>query len=286
MKYFKLKNSMLGGFLALFLSVAVTGTALANSGFIRLSNYFAEPNSQVKVSGENFGANQNLNVSMDGQNQNVETSASGSFNEVKFNVPFSSQNSKLEIKAEGGGQTAKAFLSVGGYYPNVTPSAWYVVRGGSVNFSGQGFAPNETIKVKANGEDRGEVESNSSGSFASPEYALPYQGGPVKFTFSGQLSKAVSSRTITMASNQPHIVLSTYYAPGGSKVVVTGHDFGSGEAVNINFEGLNFGSPIADSLGKFTYEITIPSSSGKKNIQAQGLTTNLKANAVFTISTF
>ncbi|MBL8030644.1 MAG: hypothetical protein JNN11_05350 [Candidatus Doudnabacteria bacterium] len=284
--YKNIKSIILGSALALFLSTAVTGLALANGGFIKLSTYYAMPEQDVQVQGENFPPNENVSVTLGAASQNTQSNAGGIFSSGNFKIPYSAAQSTVEVKAETQNETAKTSLVVGGFYPNVTPNAWYVVRGGKVWFAGQGFAPNEKVKVKANGQDWGEVESNSSGSFSSPEYALPYQGGQVTFAFIGVSSNASSSRTVHVAGNQPHIVLSTYYAPGGSRVVVTGHDFGSGEAVNLNFEGLNFGSPIANSAGKFTHVITVPSSSGKKNIQAQGLTTNLSANAIFTIASF
>ncbi len=222
---------------------------------------------------------------MDGQSQNVETSVSGSFNDVKFDVPFSSQNSELEIKAEGGGQTAKAFLSVGGYYPNVTPSAWYVVRGGSVNFSGQGFAPNETVKVKANGEDRGEVVSNSNGKFTSPNYSLPFVGGAVSFSFTGVLSQKTSERTVHVAKNQPHVILNSYYLPGGSNAEIKGYDFGANESISIFLEGVKSGVVSTNQEGYFSTVISLPiSGAGKKTIMASGVFSGLSSSAIVTTS--
>lgn len=277
---------------SIFIGLGVLGFILSGfsvavaAPYMNLSSYYIYPGQNFGVMGGGFAANSFINLGFLGENKNTLANTEGDFGGVEFTVPYNAVNSTVEVAANSSSQSVVSKITIAGFYPNVTPNSWYFPRGGKVSFTGVGFAPNEKIIVMANGQNRGELDSNNSGFFSSTDFDLPYQGGAVEFTFTGEKSKASSSRTVTVASNQPHVVFNTYYAGPGSKVTVTGHDFGAGEAVNLNFEGLNFGSPIANANGYFSHEITIPNQVGQKSLVATGLVSGLKASADFTISGF
>lgn len=268
-----------------FLGLVIGPLAGADWNYITLSPYYVLPGQTVSVSGAGFGSGESINVSLAGLNQTVTASGGGTFTTAGFTVPNSAVGSKVTVTASGNqGHTSTATLTVGGFYPVVQPSNYYVVPGSTVNFTGQHFQPNEPITISGPGSSN--TTADGGGSFTTANFSVPTSGGNQTYIFTGQNSHSSYSVTIHVSGTTAVIVLSNYYGYSGSGFSVSGRFFGSGEKVNVSMGGISLGQATADGSGNFSLGATVPNfpASGVQTITATGQTTSKTAVAQFTMA--
>ncbi len=291
---FSIVKKLLLGLVAGMVFVSVSGGsvryntphAAANNfsgAYILLSEYYRLPGQSFTVFGHGFPVHEVVSVSFAGTNQNVTTSGSGDFS-TSFTVPFSEINSTAAVVVRGDSSGARsANLSVGNFYPNVSPNTYNVLPGGQVFFSGNGFAPNEPVIITGGDGMNASTTADSGGNIVTSPITLPYQGGKQVFVFTGQLSRVVTRVEIDVRDLHPWIDLAPYYSVAGATLTVQGHGFGASEPVVVMFEGVVKNTYTTNNTGDFTGSFVVPSGSpGFKTISASGASTHTGATQQFT----
>lgn len=172
--------------------------------------------------------------------------------------------------------------TLGQYYVFVSPDNYYKLRGDQVTFYGNHFSPNEVVNVLVNGIKIDTVVTNAYGNFISKSYQVTFTDAKIPYTFVGTRSGLSFTSTITVSGGGAWITLSSYYAPAGSSIVVSGHNFAKNETVNVWFEGIYQGGIVADSSGDFNKIITITTrGAGDKSVRALGLRSGIMATQSF-----
>jgi outer membrane protein assembly factor BamB len=84
-----------------------------------------------------------------------------------------------------------------------------------------------------------------------------------------------------------NITLSVHAGPPTSSLTVQGEGFGPGETVAITFDSASVGNTMADSMGSFSVQITVPASAlpGSHIVQATGQSSGFSAQANFLVQT-
>lgn len=169
-------------------------------------------------------------------------------------------------------------------YVFVQPDAYYKIQGSSIQFTGSHFMPGETVTISLPHTTVSTATADSSGNFTSSWITVPYNIGQRVFTFTGNQSQIPFPVYVQVGSGSPWIELSSYYAPAGSSVTISGHQFGGNENVNVMWSGANVGTAHTDSNGNFTFTTNVPSSSASQTtISASGAETNLSASQPFSL---
>jgi hypothetical protein len=225
------------------------------------SSYYVLPQSTLSFTGSGFAPNETVNVS-DATSGTVyssfTTTATGSFtNAGGFTVPSSAAGSTIKFVLAGKTSNAStsASVTVGQYFPNVSPSSYYVMPGSTLSFTGSGFAPNESVTVSNSTTVLETVKANAMGNVtATPAITVPTSsfGTNQTFTLTGQSSHGTSSVTVQVGNYNPQASPSTYYAQPGSVLTFTGSGYAPGETVSIVSGTQQIGSFSADQMGNFT----------------------------------
>ncbi len=173
----------------------------------------------------------------------------------------------------------------GWYYVFVRPDAYYKIQGSPIRFSGTHFMPGERVAISADGMNTRTVVADSSGSFTTSRMIVPYGVGMRTYTFTGASSRTAFPVEITVGSGNPWIVLSNYYAPAGTAITVSGHQFGGNENVRVAFGGVDRGSAMTDQEGNFSLVISVPSGSpSQSTITATGEVTHMSTSQPFSVA--
>lgn len=277
------------GFFIVLGLLAGFSPALADSHYIILSNYYALPGQTIKVTGNGFTPTETINVSLAGMEKVATADLAGSFTTTAFVIPFSAINSTQTVSATGSlGHSSSANLVVGTFYPNVTPSSWYVAPGGNINFSGVGFAPNEDVAIIGMGKSI-IATTGGNGNFNSSNISIPYAPpGDHTFTFTGKTSGVVRNITVSIANEPAYLVLNNYVGSSGTPLQINGSAFGVAEDVNVAYQGIPLGSIAATNTGQFSFNTQVITSDalGPKTIIAVGTQTGKTAQAIFTLSNY
>lgn len=258
---------------------------IARAAYVLLSSYYVLPGQGVTVTGHGFNPHETVTVSGVGSGQVATASGSGQFSAVPSVIPFSASNSTQTISAGGSsGTNVAATLTVGSFYPVVTPSSWYVLPGSSVSFSAKSFGPNETISVYRGGSKLAEVTADAAGSLTTSSFPIAQSPrGKQEYIFTGNSSHVSRSVTITVADEPPYLLLNSYYAWAGSNLEVKGFAFGTSEPVDVWFNGTSFGHTVTNNQGQFTITGNVPVvGPGKITIRAVGAHTGKVAETQFT----
>ena len=256
----------------------------ADWNYIHLSSYYLLPNQNLTVTGAGFSPSETITVSVAGLAQTTTADSSGNFSVSGFVIPFSMVGSTQTVRAIGDlGHVSTANLSVGSYYPVVSPSSYYVAPGGTVNFSGQSFAPGELVSIVGGGTTTSST-ADSSGSFTSPNITVPNTAGDVTYIATGHRSQASYRVTVHVSGTGGIITLNSYYGHSGDPIEVTGNFFGSNEKVVVTMANIPLGQATTNGKGFFSLLTSVPNFPADTvlDIQAQGLTTKKIAVTKYT----
>jgi large repetitive protein len=231
------------------------------------------PNGIVRVSGKNFVGNEEVRITLAGAHAAVSADSTGAFNNAEITIPFVSSGLYI-LRAQGQSSGAEAihYFWIDAFWPSVSPSAWYVTPGGSLAFSGSGFAPFETLRITEGSSSAvlTTFEAGGAGSFADAGvFTIPFsmRGTTRMFTVHGALSGATASLSIAIGDLYPYAYPSSYYLLPGDTLTLSGGGYGPEETIEV-FQGEN-GIPIAsfeaNSFGEFLNEgdIEVPFLSGQ-----------------------
>lgn len=163
-----------------------------SSAYITLSPYYALPNQDVRVSGHGFIPGESVTIQALGETIMKTADGSGSFTTEAIDIPFAFTNSIQEIRANGDTSNTQETTSmyIGGFYPVVTPSEWYMPAGTSMTFTAIGFGPGEKVEIYENGLLLDTATAGSGGSFSASHEAPDLPGQTVQYRFVGRESGA------------------------------------------------------------------------------------------------
>ncbi len=251
------------------------------------STWYTTPGTTVTFTGSGFSGNETVNIQLNNANVGTATTnANGGFTSEAITIPYNASSAHFTFNGQSSHANASIDISLAGFIHQVEPSTWYTPAGSNVTFTGSGFANGETITITLNNNEVGTVTVNGEGGFTTNAIIIPYGTNAANFKFVGSSSGANVSIPITIAELSAAVVLSTYYANGGSPLTVTGMGFGSNENVAITFGGQNLGTATANGNGDFTLETTVPYlTAGDKSVQAKGENSNAIATTNFTMPT-
>ncbi len=182
---------------------------------------------------------------------------------------------------------ANMFVSPPGGHPGLGAT------GTSISFSGNGFAPNETVRIYTSGIGStvlATAVADSSGSFSSQERYATLPDSP--FGYRLFLGNGVTSGKIAAATFQvtPKLLVSPSFGPPGGTSSAKGYGYAAFDTVDVYWESpyTFLGSAVADSTGTFVgsaaLTFTIPSGLGFGDYQLDGVGTNVpQANDTATL---
>jgi len=141
--------------------------------------------------------------------------------------------------------------------------------------------PGELVRV--GGAASAEVRADSAGSIITPAFIVPHGSGEWRtYALSGASSGASVSVTIRVAVAPAYLLLSTYYAPAGTALVLTGRQFGAHELVEFQMGDRVLGAARANAEGSAMLAAHVPSgAAGDVSVSARGLSTGKRASAHF-----
>jgi hypothetical protein len=166
------------------------------------SSYYSLPGQAVRISGDSFAPNESIIIT-DTTNGAVITGladGSGNFATSDVVVPFSAQNSTHNFTVAGTtSSTSVSFsIKVGTFYPQLSPSSYYVPMNSTFSASATGFAPGEVVHFIENGTMMGQAMADGGGNVSSSSLTVP-TGPSFTLTAMGVSSGTSSSRTISAA---------------------------------------------------------------------------------------
>lgn len=218
------------------------------------------PGSMLSIDGQGFYSNETVQFNMNGLAMGTATAdAEGNFVGGQATIPNVAPDT-YQISAIGQSSQAQAitYFYVGGFYPSVTPSTYYLLPTQVINFSGSGFAANEIIDIfeGQNQTPLSSITADSAGIFNDAgNITIPLNfAGTKTFRLVGRVSNGVAGTDITIGSFNPYTTPSTYYILPGQTLTFSGGGFAANEPVNIleSQSQTSLASFVADEEGNFT----------------------------------
>jgi len=234
-------------------------------------NYFVSPGQKVMFYGRGFAPNEQINVFWDQDPAPIaafRTDKNGGFADAGvWTVPLDSASRVMLFRfiGEHSGVTASTTVTVGKFFPQISPSEYYLTPGKSFTVWGIGFGSNEKVSVTAAGVTS-VVTANKDGVFkTSGPFTAPYeQGVMLNIVAEGQQSKARAETAVKMGILSPQIVPAAYYNLPGDSVNVDGYGFAPGEDVMIKSDAGLVIATTTDKYGNFNkYTVDLPFEGGQ-----------------------
>ena len=197
------------------------------------------PGSSLLIHGQGYAANETVRFTLNGADMGQTTADVGGAFSGTATVPFVPAGNYL-VRAEGQSSRAEssAYFYVGGFYPGITPSAYYILPTQALNFTGSGFAPGETVQITVDGSQTplGAITADSSGSFSSAgAVTIPLSLAGIRtFRLLGLTSQAQAQVEVTVGGFNPQVTPSAYFSLPGSTVAFSGTGFAPGETVKVS----------------------------------------------------
>ncbi len=247
------------------------------------STWYDQSGKPVMFSGDGFASGETVAVSLNGTvTGSALVGSLGTFDLSGMTLPYGVGSANYSFVGALSGATASVSIGLAPYSPNVTPSTWYGKAGAKVSFTGDSFAPGETVTAKRGTTVIGTAIVDAAGGFTLDGGALPF-AGPASYTFAGNLTAKNSTVEIGIAAFYPGLKLSSYYGPGGSDVVIEGSGFVPGEPVALTFGTSSVGNVDADSDGAFSKRTAAPfAAAGEVKVAAKGASSGATATTAFT----
>lgn len=228
------------------------------------------PNTPVMVSGSGFAPGEDVEIALAGATSSVAASAAGSFEGASILVPRVTPNSyELTATGQASGAVAVDYFYIDAFYPSAYPSAYYLLPGQTLAFSGQGYEMGETVDVvEGEGEPLASfvVDGSTFETVGGFDIPLSWANSSRELTLTGRSSGGTSVITVTVGQFFPSVYPSLYYAMPGQSLSFTGSGFAGGESVDV-FAGENttpFATIESDESGSFeeSGEYTVPYGTG------------------------
>jgi hypothetical protein len=230
------------------------------NALVNPSGFWIAPGGTLEFSGTGFASGETIQLFLGSSTTPLTTfsaSAAGTFENVGDTViPYSFAGMEKVFRLRGtlSGTEDEVSIMVGGLYPALNPSAWWLLPGQNFSVSGTGFGPGEQVTVTMNGTTSVNVAADSSGGFenAGP-FQVPFSGTSVVMTAVGQSSGASPSSPLSISKGalSPLITPTSYYVQSGSSLGFTGMGFAPGETITLSNGLTTLGTATADSFGNF-----------------------------------
>jgi hypothetical protein len=285
---------------------SASGESATNSYYVQpfaptlaLSTGSTTPYSIITASGVGFAPGETVSVTLGSATASGSASSTGALASVSIAVPNMPVGSYI-VKAVGAasGASAVGYLYVGGFFPSVSPSAYFLMPGAPLTFTGSGFAPGETVSVQVSGATMSTPLTtftvDAAGAFKNAGQiiiSLLNAGQSESFTLIGQTSNASASTGITVGQFFANVSPSDYFVMPGAAVSFNGSGFAPGEAITVTED---MGAAVvstftADTAGAFMLAgpVTIPfAEAGKTHVfHLAGGQTKASADATITVGT-
>lgn len=220
----------------------------------------------MTVSGSGYAPGEGVTVSFATATATATADAMGAFSGVSITIPnIKSGTQQLHATGALTGADAISYIYVGGFYPSAYPSAYYMLPGDAVSFTGSGFAPGETVNAYE-GKSTTSLSSfvvAQDGSFKNAgEITVPlsYVASNRTIHLVGATSGATSDVSLAIGQFYPSITPSAYYALPGSTLTFSGSGFAKGETVNLTVgtDTTVVATATVDAKGMITDALAIP----------------------------
>ena len=247
------------------------------------STWYDQSGKPVSFSGEGFANGESVAVTLNGVPAGTAlVGALGTFELTGLTLPYGIDAANYAFKGSQSGATASVTIGLAPYSPNVSPSTWYGKPGSAITFTGDGFAPGETVTAKLGTTSLGTATVDADGAFTFDGGTLPFSG-PALYSFTGSLTASVSTVEVGISGFYAGLQLSSYYGPGGTAVVVEGSGFAPGENVAVTFGTTAVGPVATDTDGAFSVRTTAPfAPAGQVTVEAVGASSGATASTSFT----
>ncbi len=258
--------------------------------YVTPSTWYTLPGTPLTFSGAGFGASEGVSVFLLGSSTplaHTTTDLFGAFRTLgPLTIPYlSASTATFRIVGDASGAAASTPITLAQFYPTLTPSAYYAAPGSYISLDGSGFAPHESVDIAA-GHTHWSATTNGSGAFNLPSVHMPTTPNTMlTLRATGSLSNATTNVTIAIGSYYAWMTISTYWAQGGTPLVVFGHNFAAGELVSITSGGTTLGSATAGNDGSFTAPLAVPFvPPGPATITATGADSGASASSDMTVA--
>ncbi|MFH1381507.1 MAG: hypothetical protein ABIH70_01280 [Chloroflexota bacterium] len=218
----------------------------------------------VTITGNGFGANRQITVTLGGYSivtspTTIVSSNAGDFT-ATFVVPVGASRTPTVVASDGTVSANTLFNLLASLRLN--PDSASV--GSTISVSGTGFSANDSITVSFDTTQVAETASDTNGNF-STSFTVPNSYG-------GAHSMTASDGTYS-ASTTFNVLGSITVNPSSGKVrsqtAVSGTGFNPSRSVNISFDNALQATTTTDSTGSFNTSVTVPlSAAGSHTITA------------------
>ncbi len=250
--------------LAKEITITFTGnaTGASNSAVIGLapflpqiypSTYYTAPGSLINLKGTGFAAGEKINILFNKENATSTTAdLSGAFSIQGFKIPITSDTAYFNFAGVRSQASASLNIALAPFNPQIYPSTYYAAPGQTVDFSGVGFAPGESVDIAMNSQPVESDAVNDQGRFATKKITIPIDATKAAvFTFTSPISHASATITVALSAFQPQIYPSQYFSSPGTPLSFKGFGFAPGEKISIIYNEQEVATATADAKGNF-----------------------------------
>lgn len=169
------------------------------------SSYYILPGQSLGFSGTNFAPHEMVRITDMSTGRNVtkvSTDGNGSFStDAIQKIPYNAANSTISYQAKGltSNTTSSFSVKIGTYYPELSPSSYYLNHSANFSASANGFAPNERVNFMINDQMVGHTSADGSGNVSANNLTAPNSGSSFTLEAMGALSNTTTSRDISLA---------------------------------------------------------------------------------------
>ena len=257
---------------------------------ILLTPSSANPGGTITVTGGGFAASENITVYFQSTKNGtipVTTDATGAF------------TTPLTIPVKYNTSTSYYVYVVGSNKDNLKTYFSYVLPGLSTNnnvtygqqstFYGQGFLSNETVHIYWDYQQTGQVKvtdvtAASDGTFQTN--ILPPSDPNLGYVTVAAIGATSNFKATTSVYEYAGLVLSPSSGIAGTKVHVTGGDFGSGDSITVTFNNTTVATATTSAIGAFSISFVVPTTTtlGGYNVQATDNTLGENVYSLFNVT--
>ncbi len=196
----------------------------------------------------------------------VRTDGNGHFS-GRLSVPSQAASGPLVITARGPNAQRTVQFAIERIAASITLGQAAILPGSTLQLRGEGYPAGDRIDIAlavtmTNGSKQtltATATANASGTFASTlQVPATVIGGTYTVVARSASSGRAPTARLLVTRLAPTLVASPTMAVPGTRVTVNGFGFASGVTVTIALNGANLGSATAGADGKFSRQITIP----------------------------
>jgi len=227
------------------------------------SGYYLLPKQVLQFNGSGYQAGETVNV-LEGMNTTPLTlltaNAMGNFalaGDITIPTTWAGTSRTFHLVGASSHASSDATVTIGQYFPNVYPTAYYILPGNSLGFSGSGFVPGESVSVYA-GLDTTPLSTFTTDAFgaflSAGTTSIPEDAGgkTLSFRLVGADSGAQSIVSLTVGQLYPQLSPSDYYLKPLQKFSATGTGFSANEDVDLLI-GTTHYTATADAMGTASF---------------------------------